>query len=83
VGDGTLGLPEHAPYAAIAVAAAAPRLPEPLYEQLETGGRVVIPVGRRGGQELQLIVRSPEGPAVVRSVPCRFVPLVGEEGFSE
>jgi protein-L-isoaspartate(D-aspartate) O-methyltransferase len=83
VGDGTLGLPEHAPYAAIAVAAAAPRLPEPLYEQLEPRGRVVIPVGRRGGQELQLIVRSPEGPAVVRSVPCRFVPLVGEEGFSE
>jgi protein-L-isoaspartate(D-aspartate) O-methyltransferase len=83
VGDGTLGLPEHAPYAAIAVAAAAPRLPEPLYEQLEPRGRVVIPVGRRGGQELQLVVRSPEGPAVVRSVPCRFVPLVGEEGFSE
>jgi protein-L-isoaspartate(D-aspartate) O-methyltransferase len=83
VGDGTLGLPEHAPYAAIAVAAAAPRLPEPLYEQLEPRGRVVIPVGRRGGQELQLVVRSPEGPAVVHSVPCRFVPLVGQEGFSE
>jgi protein-L-isoaspartate(D-aspartate) O-methyltransferase len=83
VGDGTLGLPEHAPYAAIAVAAAAPRVPEPLYEQLEPRGRVVIPVGRRGGQELQLVVRSPEGPAIVRSVPCRFVPLVGEEGFSE
>lgn len=83
VGDGTLGLPEHAPYAAIAVAAAAPRVPEPLYEQLEPRGRVVIPVGRRGGQELQLVVRSPEGPAVVRSVPCRFVPLVGQEGFSE
>jgi protein-L-isoaspartate(D-aspartate) O-methyltransferase len=83
VGDGTLGLPEHAPYAAIAVAAAAPRVPDPLYEQLEPRGRVVIPVGRRGGQELQLVVRSPEGPAVVRSVPCRFVPLVGQEGFSE
>jgi protein-L-isoaspartate(D-aspartate) O-methyltransferase len=83
VGDGTLGLPAHAPYAAIAVAAAAPRLPEPLYEQLEPRGRVVIPVGRRGGQELQLVVRSPEGPAVLRSVPCRFVPLVGQEGFSE
>jgi protein-L-isoaspartate(D-aspartate) O-methyltransferase len=83
VGDGTLGLPAHAPYGAIAVAAAAPRVPEPLYEQLVPRGRVVIPVGRRGGQELQLVVRSPEGPAIVRSVPCRFVPLVGEEGFAE
>jgi protein-L-isoaspartate(D-aspartate) O-methyltransferase len=83
VGDGTLGLPEHAPFAAIAVAAAAPRLPQALYDQLEPRGRIVVPVGERRGQELQLAVRSPEGPAVVRSVPCRFVPLVGEEGFSE
>jgi protein-L-isoaspartate(D-aspartate) O-methyltransferase len=83
VGDGTLGVPEHAPFAAIAVAAAAPRAPQALYEQLEPRGRLVVPVGRRRGQDLQLIVRSPEGPAVVRSVPCRFVPLVGEEGFSE
>jgi protein-L-isoaspartate(D-aspartate) O-methyltransferase len=83
VGDGTLGVPEHAPFAAIAVAAAAPRTPQALYEQLEPRGRLVVPVGRRRGQDLQLIVRSPEGPAVVRSVPCRFVPLVGEEGFSE
>ncbi len=81
VGDGTLGLPEHAPFAAIAVAAAAPEVPGSLYEQLEPGGRLVVPVGRREGQELQLVVRSPEGPAVLRSVPCRFVPLVGEEGF--
>ena len=80
-GDGTLGLPEHAPFAAIAVAAAAPEVPGSLYEQLEPGGRLVVPVGRREGQELQLVVRSPEGPAVLRSVPCRFVPLVGEEGF--
>ena len=83
VGDGTLGLPEHAPFGAIAVAAAAPRVPEPLYEQLEPRGRLVVPVGRRGGQELVVAIRSPEGPAVVRSVPCRFVPLVGEAGFSE
>ena len=83
VGDGTLGVPEHAPFAAIAVAAAAPRLPERLYEQLEPRGRLVVPVGGRGGQELLLAVRSPEGPAVLRSVPCRFVPLVGEEGFEE
>jgi protein-L-isoaspartate(D-aspartate) O-methyltransferase len=82
VGDGTLGLPEHAPFAAIAVAAAAPGMPTTLYEHLEERGRLVVPVGGRRGQQLQLIVRSPEGPAVVRSVPCRFVPLVGEEGFS-
>ena len=82
VGDGTLGLPEHAPFAAIAVAAAAPEVPTTLYEQLEERGRLVVPVGGRRGQQLQLVVRSPEGPAIVRSVPCRFVPLVGEEGFS-
>ena len=81
VGDGTLGLPEAAPFAAIAVAAAAPGLPRTLYEQLEPGGRLVVPVGGRGGQQLEVIVRSPEGPAVVRTVPCRFVPLVGREGF--
>jgi protein-L-isoaspartate(D-aspartate) O-methyltransferase len=82
VGDGTLGLPERAPFGAIAVAAAAPELPTTLYDQLEPRGRLVVPVGKRHGQQLQLVVRSPEGPAVVRSVSCRFVPLLGEEGFS-
>jgi protein-L-isoaspartate(D-aspartate) O-methyltransferase len=81
VGDGGLGLPEHAPFDAIAVAAAAPGLPQRLYDQLETRGRLAVPVGGRGGQRLELIIRSPEGPAIVRSVPCRFVPLVGEGGF--
>jgi protein-L-isoaspartate(D-aspartate) O-methyltransferase len=81
VGDGSRGLPENAPYDAIAVAAAAPSFPQALYDQLTLGGRLVVPVGGRRGQRLQVIVRSPEGPAVVRSVPCRFVPLVGEEGF--
>ena len=81
VGDGTLGLPEQAPFDAIAVAAAAPGLPQRLYDQLEARGRLAVPVGGRGGQRLELIVRSPEGPAIARSVPCRFVPLVGEGGF--
>jgi protein-L-isoaspartate(D-aspartate) O-methyltransferase len=81
VGDGSRGLPEHASYDAIAVAAAAPGFPQALYDQLKPGGRLVVPVGKRHGQRLQVIVRSPEGPAVLRSVPCRFVPLVGEEGF--
>jgi protein-L-isoaspartate(D-aspartate) O-methyltransferase len=82
VGDGSLGLPEHAPYDAIVVAAAAPDMPTSLYEQLVPGGRLVVPVGGPDGQRLELIVRSPEGPAITRSVPCRFVPLVGAEGFS-
>ena len=81
VGDGSLGLPEHAPYDAIVVAAAAPAMPESLYEQLRARGRLVVPVGGQEGQRLEVIVRSPEGPAVARSVPCRFVPLVGAEGF--
>jgi protein-L-isoaspartate(D-aspartate) O-methyltransferase len=83
VGDGTLGLPEHAPYDAIAVAAAAPAPPETLYGQLKARGRLVVPVGTSRDQRLEVMVRSPEGPAVVHSVTCRFVPLVGAEGFDE
>jgi protein-L-isoaspartate(D-aspartate) O-methyltransferase len=83
VGDGTLGVPERAPFDGIAVAAAAPGLPETLYEQLRVGGRLVVPVGGQRAQRLEVIARSPEGPAVVHSVPCRFVPLVGEEGFTK
>jgi len=81
VGDGTLGMPNRAPFDAIAVAAAAPEMPETLYEQLRPRGRLVVPVGGPVTQRLEVIVRSPEGPAVVHSVPCRFVPLLGEEGF--
>ncbi len=81
VGDGSLGVPEHAPYDAIVVAAAAPAMPESLYEQLRARGGLVVPVGGQEGQRLEVIVRSPEGPSVARSVPCRFVPLVGAEGF--
>jgi protein-L-isoaspartate(D-aspartate) O-methyltransferase len=81
VGDGSLGLPEHAPFDEIVVAAAAPDMPASLYEQLVPRGRLVVPVGGPEGQRLEVIVASPEGPAVTRSVPCRFVPLVGAEGF--
>ena len=83
VGDGTLGVPERAPYDAIAVAAAAPEPPPALYDQLSVGGRLAVPVGSRRGQRLEIVTREPTGPAVVRSVPCRFVPLVGQEGFTE
>jgi protein-L-isoaspartate(D-aspartate) O-methyltransferase len=83
VGDGSLGVPERAPFDAIAVAAAAPRVPPALYEQLAEGGRLVLPRGTRWGQELVLVVRTSEGPAERTSIPCRFVPLVGDEGFGK
>jgi protein-L-isoaspartate(D-aspartate) O-methyltransferase len=83
VGDGSLGAPDRAPFHAIAVAAAVPDVPPALYEQLAEGGRLVLPRGPLDGQELVVIVRTPEGPAERRSLPCRFVPLIGEEGFAE
>jgi protein-L-isoaspartate(D-aspartate) O-methyltransferase len=81
VGDGSLGLPDEAPFDGVAVAAAAPEVPWTLYEQLASGGRLVVPVGRPEGQRLEVVTRSEDGPAVTRSVPCRFVPLVGAEGY--
>jgi protein-L-isoaspartate(D-aspartate) O-methyltransferase len=82
VGDGSLGVPPRAPYHAIAVAAAAPRVPASLYGQLTPGGRLVVPLGSRSGQRLALVVRTPDGPAELRSLPCRYVPLLGAEGFA-
>lgn len=82
VGDGTLGLPERAPFEAIVVAAGAPEVPETLYRQLAMSGRMVVPVGTRRNQQLEVVVRTSEGPATARSVRCRFVPLIGAEGYS-
>jgi len=80
-GDGTLGLPELAPFDAIVVTAAAPRIPPPLIEQLAEGGRLVIPVGQADHQEL-LQVRKTGGQAISRVLHyCRFVPLVGRYGW--
>ena len=80
IGDGTRGVSGCAPFSAIAVAAAALEAPPALYDQLETRGRLVVPVGGTDGQWLEVVVRTPEGPAVLRTVPCRFVPLIA--GFS-
>jgi protein-L-isoaspartate(D-aspartate) O-methyltransferase len=83
VGDGTLGVPERAPFDGIVVAAAAPAVPEALYAQLAPGGRVVVPVGSRDEQWLEIVERGVGGPVRERTVPCRFVPLLGAEGFAE
>jgi protein-L-isoaspartate(D-aspartate) O-methyltransferase len=82
IGDGSLGIPERAPFAAIAVAAAAPSVPPTLYSQLEEGGRLVVPRGSRSGQELVLVERTADGPRERASLACRFVPLLGEDGFA-
>jgi protein-L-isoaspartate(D-aspartate) O-methyltransferase len=83
VGDGSTGVPEQAPFDGIAVAAAAPSVPSALYDQLSDGGRLVVPRGSRRGQELVLVVRTSSGPVERRSIPVRFVPLVGDEGFGD
>lgn len=81
VGDGTLGVPEKAPFDGIVVAAAAPAAPESLYAQLAPGGRLVVPVGTQRDQWLEIVEQAPKGPVRMRTVPCRFVPLIGSEGF--
>jgi protein-L-isoaspartate(D-aspartate) O-methyltransferase len=82
VGDGTLGLPERAPFDAIVVAAAHPDVPAPLAEQLARGGRLVHPVGRGGREDVARFDYSENG--LVRRqtiVGAHFVRLVGEHGF--
>ena len=81
VGDGSRGLPERGPFEAIAVHATAPRPPRSLAEQLAEGGRLVIPIAQRGADMLTQYRR--RGDEIVAEVigPCRFVPLIGEEGF--
>jgi protein-L-isoaspartate(D-aspartate) O-methyltransferase len=82
VGDGSIGDPAGAPFDGIVVTAAAPSIPAALREQLSpTGGRLVIPVGDRGRQELMLVVRNGDDWTERDEGPCVFVPLVGEAGF--
>jgi protein-L-isoaspartate(D-aspartate) O-methyltransferase len=91
VGDGSTGLPDRAPLDAIAVHATAPGPPPTLIGQLGIGGRLVIPVASRSADMLTVFRRTDEtvdastGEGLVREIigPCRFVPLIGTEGFSE
>jgi len=80
-GDGSLGWPEAAPYDGILVAAAAPRLPQPLLDQLADGGRIILPVGSRGFQQLEIWERRGKKIEHEPSIAVAFVPLRGEHGW--
>lgn len=82
-GDGTLGVPEAAPFDAIVVTAGGPDIPESLIEQLAEGGRLIIPVGATlDDQELIRITRRDGGFERTSLGPVRFVPLIGNQGWS-
>lgn len=83
VGDGSQGLPEYAPFDAIVVSAAAPRIPPSLFEQLREGGRMAIPVGPAYAQEFQLVRKQQGEMTIIRLEACRFVPLIGCQGYPE
>lgn len=82
-GDGSLGWPEAAPFNAIIITAAAPHPPEPLLQQLSEDGRLVVPVGPRYQQELQLWRRESKGFSQEKIIPVAFVPLRGVHGWDE
>lgn len=82
-GDGSNGLPEHAPYGGILVAAAAPHAPQPLLDQLAEGARLVVPIGGRSGQVLQVWQRQGKRFEREDNIPVAFVPLRGEHGWKE
>ncbi len=84
LGDGATGWPEHAPFDAIIVTAAAPAVPQPLVDQLGPWGRLVIPVGEPAEQELVIVTRSRGGEVNERRVGgVRFVPLISRLGFRD
>ncbi len=80
IGDGYKGWKEHAPFDAIIVTCAPTHIPAPLVEQLKEGGKMVIPVGEMGNQELVLLTKK-EGSIVQESIiPVRFVPMIDSTG---
>ena len=85
LGDGAAGWPEQAPFDGIIVAAAAPRIPEPLATQLAPGGRLVIPVGDLASQELVILERPRSGAGLLQQLAggVRFVPLISRLAFTE
>ena len=82
-GDGSVGWAQHAPYSKILVAAAAPVIPEALCEQLDPGGRMIIPVGDRANQELIVYERTEDGYRKQSRGGVVFVPLLGKQGWQK
>jgi protein-L-isoaspartate(D-aspartate) O-methyltransferase len=82
-GDGSGGWPQHAPYAKILVTAAAPVIPQTFCEQLETGGRMVIPIGDRYRQELIVCDKTDHGVEKRSEGGVIFVPLIGKHGWQK
>lgn len=80
-GDGTLGLPEFTPYDRILVTAAAPRIPPALVEQLVDRGRLVIPIGGATEQTIVVVTRDGSCTTETSTLGCRFVKLIGKEGW--
>lgn len=83
LGDGTLGWEEFSPYDKIIVTAAAPIVPQPLFQQLKDRGRLVIPLGSRFGQELKIVIKEGKNMRIEDGGGCVFVPLIGEFGWKE
>ncbi len=83
VGDGSLGLPKYAPFQAIMITAAAPRVPQPLFDQLSDGGRLVLPEGAAGEQMLDRWRRQGDDYKREHITPVAFVPLRGQYGWKE
>lgn len=81
--DGTIGWSEYAPFDAIIITAGAPRIPGILVDQLNEGGRMVIPVGDKTSQELIEVVKIKDGYRTVKHGGCRFVDLIGAHGWKE
>jgi len=81
--DGTLGWKEHKPFDAIMVTAGAPKIPEPLIDQLDDGGRMVIPIGDRFSQELIKVTKVKDSYRERNLGGCRFVDLIGAHGWKD
>jgi protein-L-isoaspartate(D-aspartate) O-methyltransferase len=81
--DGTLGWSAHGPYDGILVAAAGPRVPDPLIAQLKLGGRLVMPIGEtRDAQHLMRVIKTENGQKLEEHGSCQFVPLIGQHGWT-